>query len=148
MNLIRGIARKLIASWFIAEGLDVARHPDPHVALVGPAVERLSEVTALPNSPAGIVRGSGGVLAASGALIALGAAPRLGGMVAAAILGPATACAYPFWREKDREARRTMLGAFLTRAALTGAAVLIAADTSRRDARRLDAARRATSSPA
>jgi uncharacterized membrane protein YphA (DoxX/SURF4 family) len=81
-------------------------------------------------------------------LIALGIAPRPAGAVAAAILGPAAVLGYPFWTEKDREVRRTTMAAFLTRAALAGAALLIAADTSRRDVRRVAAARRATSSPA
>jgi hypothetical protein len=114
---------------FIAEGIDVVRHPEPHVGAVTPLAERLGDVAPEANRPAVIVRGAGGVLAASGLLIALGIAPRLGGGIAAAVLGSATAIG-PRTRSD-----------VLVKAALTGAALLIAADTSARDARRLAAAR-------
>jgi uncharacterized membrane protein YphA (DoxX/SURF4 family) len=131
-----------VAGLFIAEGIDVLRHPEPHVDAVAPIVDRMNGVTLAGMGPAAIVRGTGGGLVASGLLIALGIAPRLGGAAAAAVLAPATAVGYQFWTKDDPSARRHTRADLLKSAALTGAALLIAADTSTRDARRLAAARR------
>ncbi|MDR1426609.1 MAG: DoxX family membrane protein [Bifidobacteriaceae bacterium] len=143
MKLLRGIARRFVASWFIAEGIGVVRHPEPHAELAAPFAERLSGATGLPDSPAAMVRTAGAGLAAAGAAIALGVVPRLAGASAAIVLGVVAEAGYPFWSERDPERRREVLAGFLTRVALTGAALLIATDTSARDARRLAAVRRA-----
>jgi uncharacterized membrane protein YphA (DoxX/SURF4 family) len=148
MRIVRGIARRLVATWFIAEGVAVARRPETHVEAAAPLVERLSAVTPLPDSPTFLVRCAAGKLVAAGALIAFGIAPRLGGALAAAILAPAAVGGYPFWKERDPQRRLTQFQGFATRAALAGAGALIAADTSARDARRLAQARRRSARPA
>jgi uncharacterized membrane protein YphA (DoxX/SURF4 family) len=141
MNSIRGIARRLIAGWFIAEGVEVLRRPEPHAEIASHLADRIGAATPVHVSPTAVARVAGGNLAAAGVLVALGLAPRAAGTAAALVLAPATVTGYRFWAEKDAGKRRELLSGFLTHAALTGAALLIAADTSRRDARRLAAAR-------
>ncbi|MDR0432847.1 MAG: DoxX family membrane protein [Bifidobacteriaceae bacterium] len=140
MRFVRGIARRLIAALFIARGVRWIRYPEREGGAIAPLVYQLSKETGMPDRPLGIVRVGGGKLVAAGVMIILGIAPRLAATLAAAILGTVAVQQYPFWVDRQSVDKADVVEDFLTEAALVGGGLLIAADTSRRDARR--AARR------
>ena len=79
--LSRRLARPLLATWFVAEGVDAARRPGPHVSRMRETWRRQSERLDVPPPPdtrtlTTIVRVHGGAMAAAGILLALGRAPR------------------------------------------------------------------------
>lgn len=79
--LSRRIARPLLASWFVAEGVDAARRPGSHVERMRDAWRRLAQRTDLPEPPPTetlrtIVKVHGAAMAVAGVLLALGKAPR------------------------------------------------------------------------
>ncbi len=80
--LSRRIARPLLATWFLAEGVDAVRRPAAHVERMRDAWRRLAARGDIPQPPSDeqlrtIVKVHGGATAASGLLLALGNAPRL-----------------------------------------------------------------------
>ena len=79
MAISRRIARPLLASIFIAGGVDALRNPGGKVkaaeAVVGPLGERYSS---LPSDPEALVRLNGAVQVGAGGLLAIGRFPRSG----------------------------------------------------------------------
>src|SRR5690625_7059800 len=79
MSLVRRIARPLLASIFITEGIDTLRHPDMRVARAEPALEKVEQMA----EPLGVsvdaktaVRINGAVMTVAGGLLAMGKVPR------------------------------------------------------------------------
>lgn len=128
MTIVRRLARPLLAAPLIASGVDAVRHPGPHAEAARPLVNKAAGPLHLPNDPETIVRASGAVTAAGGALLALGKLPRLSAL-AIVLAAPAAQASQPFWQEKDPEARRTQRTLFLKNLGLVGGALLAAVDT-------------------
>jgi uncharacterized membrane protein YphA (DoxX/SURF4 family) len=132
MTLLRRVARPLLAAVFVAEGLDLVRHPGPRVEGARPLVRLLAEPLRLPDDPELLVRANGAAMAAAGALLGIGRFPRLSALVLAASLVPTTYVEHPFWAEKDAEAKKRQRQAFLKNTALVGGLLIASVDTEGR----------------
>lgn len=132
MTIVRRLARPLLAASFIERGMDALRHPGPHVEATAPLLAKVGPTLRLPDDPVLVVRASGGVIAASGVLLATGKLPRVAALGAAVGLVPTTASQHAFWEEKDPVARREQRVQFITNVSLFGAALLAAVDTEGR----------------
>lgn len=98
--LSRRIARPLLAGWFIAEGVDAARHPGPHVDRMRDAWRRVAPRAGLGAPPATdtlhlAVKAHGGAMAAAGTLLALGRAPRTSACALALLTVPLAVADWP-----------------------------------------------------
>ena len=87
--LVRRIARPLFAAVVVADGVDVLRTPEPHVARARKAWEDARARTDLPSLDHAqlrtAVRVHGGATAAAGVLLALGKAPRAAALALAVL---------------------------------------------------------------
>lgn len=109
--LSRRIARPLLAGWFIAEGVDAARHPGPHVERMREAWRRVAPRAGLGDPPPAdtlrlAVKAHGGALAAAGTLLALGKAPRTSACALALLTVPLAVADWPR-RGRSRSAATT-----------------------------------------
>lgn len=133
--LLRRLARPLLATVFVVEGVDTLRHPESRVKAATELVQRgqrqLPEEYAakLPNDPGTVVRINAGAQVAGGVLLALGKAPRLAALVLAATVIPATVTEQDFWNEPDPAQKAVKRNAFLKDLGLLGGLMIAAADT-------------------
>lgn len=128
--LLRKIARPLLASAFIARGVDALQHPGPRI----PAAQRFSATVAqpvgAPGDPELLVRINGALMAGAGALLAMGRMPRVAGTALALSLLPSVVFEHRFWEEHDPETRATEKKAFFSNLGLLGGVLITAADTA------------------
>jgi uncharacterized membrane protein YphA (DoxX/SURF4 family) len=136
MTVIRLIARPMLASMFVAGGIDSLMHPSgklPKAEKVTDQVPSLAERIApslpVPTDPATLVRINGGVQVLAGLALATGRAPRLSALTLAASLVPTTYAGHPFWEEKDKQARGAQRTQFLKNLSMMGGLLLAAVDT-------------------
>lgn len=122
--LVRRIARPLLATAFVANGVDTLRHPGRRVD----GARRLG----LPN-PEQAVRYNAGVMVAAGLALGTSRLPRLSAAVLAGSLVPTTVARHPFWQEKDPATRSEEAAQFLKNAGLLGGLLLAAADLEGRE---------------
>ncbi|MBF6123933.1 DoxX family protein [Nocardia brasiliensis] len=133
--LLRRLARPLLATVFVVEGVDTLRHPESRVKAATELVQRgqrqLPEQYAakLPNDPGTVVQVNAAAQVAGGVLLALGKAPRLAALVLAATVVPATVTEQDFWNEPDPAQKATKRNAFLKDLGLLGGLMIAAADT-------------------
>ncbi|PXX69119.1 putative membrane protein YphA (DoxX/SURF4 family) [Nocardia tenerifensis] len=133
--LLRRLARPLLATVFVVEGVDTLRHPESRVKAATELVQRgqrqLPEEYAakLPSDPGTVVRINAGAQVAGGVLLALGKAPRLAALVLAATVVPATVTEQDFWNEADPAQKATKRKAFLKDLGLLGGLMIASADT-------------------
>lgn len=106
----------MLASYFIADGIDAAIKPAEHVEKfrrVTPWLERAGLPPILTSDATLLARVSGAVSAGAGVALALGKAPRTAALVLAAANIPITLINFPFWAvegaEESKEARRGLL---------------------------------------
>jgi len=92
--LTRRVARPLLASWFVAEGVDAFRRPADHMERMRDAWRRLAaRIDDMPDVPSNetlrsIVRAHGAATAAAGLMLALDKAPRLAACTLALLTVP------------------------------------------------------------
>ncbi|MGX1776232.1 DoxX family protein [Nocardia brasiliensis] len=133
--LLRRLARPLLATVFVVEGVDTLRHPESRVKAATQLVQRgqrqLPEQYAakLPNDPGTVVQVNAAAQVAGGVLLALGKAPRLAALVLAATVVPATVTEQDFWNEPDPAQKAAKRNAFLKDLGLLGGLMIAAADT-------------------
>ena len=121
---MRRIARPLLASMFIAGGVDALRNPGPRVELVRNA--GLS-------SPEQLVRANAATDVIGGFMLATGRLPRLSSLVLAGSLVPTTYVGHPFWTEKDKAVKKQQQIHFLKNLGLLGGLMLAVVDTGGRE---------------
>lgn len=132
MNLLRMVARPLLAAPFIADGIDAVRDPRSHVARIAtarPLIDRAASVAGVEADDGRLVaatRALGAVTAVAGVGFALGRGPRVCAAVLAVVgapvaLAPRTEPA----KEPGRAARRA---AVMRRLALVGGMLIASAD--------------------
>ncbi len=124
MSPTRRLARPLLASTFVAGGIDALRKPGPHVEAARSA--------GLDN-PEKLARANAGVQVGAGLALATNRLPRLSALALAGSLAPTTYVAHPFWQEKDAEQKAVQRAQFLKNLALIGGLLLAAADTGGRE---------------
>ncbi len=136
MTAIRLIARPMLASMFVAGGLDALTHATskvPQAEKVTDQVPTLAEKIApglpVPTDPATLVRINGATQVAAGLALATGRLPRLSALVLAATLVPTTYAGHPFWTEKDKATRSAQRLQFLKNISMMGGLLLAGVDT-------------------
>ena len=133
--LLRRIARPLLATWFVTQGVDAVRGPAVHVAFARPAVDtfmqQMGTDTRLSDAQLrSIVVAHGAVTAAAGFALAVGRAPRTAALLLAALTAPLAAASLPARKggKVPPEVRRERRARFVRNLAFTGAALLAGAD--------------------
>ena len=133
--LLRRIARPLFATWFVAEGLDVVRHPATHATDARGAFAMVKRRFGLDlpelsdRQLATAVQVHGAALAGAGALLAAGRAPRTAAVALAALTAPLIVVNLPDKEaDRDRTLRRARRERLVRALAFTGGAILAAAD--------------------
>ncbi|NED67161.1 DoxX family protein, partial [Streptomyces sp. SID10244] len=109
--LIRRIARPMLATVFVASGIDALRNPQPRADMSRDLVDK--SVQALPNSvtdnvptePEILVRVNGAIQIGGGVLLATGKFPRIAALGLAGSLVPTTLAGHAFWEETDPDVR-------------------------------------------
>ncbi|NKY89322.1 DoxX family protein [Nocardia veterana] len=133
--LIRRLARPLLASVFVVDGVDTLMHPEPRTqaatTLVSHGEQRLPDSVSakLPADPAKVVRINALVRVGAGTLLALNRAPRISALALAVSVVPATVTEQDFWNESDAQQRAAKRTAFLKDVGLLGGLLIAAADT-------------------
>ena len=144
--LVRRLARPLLASYFVYEGLNNVRTPKAHAEELAPFVEMAAKQTGVPNEPEMIVRGVGGAQLAGAALLATGRVPRPAAALLATLIGPSTYVHEAFWAETDPARKATKKSGFFRNAAILGGVILAAVDTEGKPSLRWRAAQGAEQS--
>lgn len=129
MDLLRLIARPLLAAPFIVDGLDAVTRPAKHVErlkAVTNGLERLGLPPVIDSDAALLTRASGAVSVLAGLGLAAGAAPRSCATVLAALNVPLTLVNNPVWLGSSAPVRAARLSG-LTRGAALGAGLVMAA---------------------
>ncbi|MEU4344833.1 DoxX family membrane protein [Nocardia sp. NPDC023852] len=132
---LRRLARPLLATAFVVDGVDTLRRPEERVKVATELVQRgqrqlPDEVAAkLPADPATVVRINAAAQVGGGVLLALGKAPRLAALVLAATVVPAAVTEQDFWNEQDPARKSAKRTAFLKDLGLLGGLMIAAADT-------------------
>jgi putative oxidoreductase len=130
MSISRRIARPMLASMFIAGGLDAIQSPEGKVKAAAAVTEPLkARFPLLPEDTATLVRLNGIVQVGAGGLLALGRFRRLAAWALAASVIPTTYAGHRFWEEVDEETRAQQRVHFLKNLGLLGGLILAAADT-------------------
>lgn len=139
MGLIRTLARPLLASYFITNGIDSLRNASALAPQAAPVTEHLQPLAQravpgveVPNDPTLWVQASGALQIAAGAALATGHAPRVASAVLAATLAPSTAARYRFWEATDKQQRAELRAHFLKNLSLAGGLAVAARDTEGR----------------
>jgi uncharacterized membrane protein YphA (DoxX/SURF4 family) len=140
MTPLRLIARPMLASMFVAGGIDSIVHPygkvpkaekvtDQAPAIAERIAARIAPGLPVPTDPATLVRINGGVQVLAGLALATGRMPRLSALALAASLAPTTYAGHPFWEEKDNAARAAQRTQFLKNVSMMGGLLLAGVDT-------------------
>ncbi|MFC4555998.1 DoxX family protein [Georgenia faecalis] len=130
MSLTHRLARPLLASIFIADGLDALRRPDSHVERFRKAEPLLEKVGlgGMAADPRLLVRATGAVTTVSAIMLATSRKPRTAALTLAAITVPLTLVNNPVWSAHDRGRKRELRRGLLRGASATGGLLLAALD--------------------
>jgi uncharacterized membrane protein YphA (DoxX/SURF4 family) len=130
MTISSRLARPMLASMFVAGGIDSYTNPEPKVkaadAVVAPLSARFPSFTFDTES---VVRFNGAVQAGAGLLLAIGKFRRPAALVLAASIIPTTYAGHRFWEEADDTTRAQQRNHFLKNLGLLGGLILAATDT-------------------
>lgn len=133
--LIRRIARPLLASAFIATGIDAIRRPEQLAETAQPFVDKAK--TQLPPQVADlipadaqvVVRVNGAVHIIGGLALATGKFPRLASLTLAGVVIPTTLAGNDFWNETDPHERAGQQAHFIKNLGLLGGLLIATVDT-------------------
>lgn len=133
--LVRRIARPMLASIFIAGGIDALRKPEPKAGAAQPGLDQAvnalpaSITDRLPSNPETLVQINAAVQIGAGTLFALGKAPRLSALALIGSLVPTTVAGHDFWNVEDPEARAQQRTQLIKNVSLIGGLLIAAVDT-------------------
>jgi putative oxidoreductase len=131
MAVLRLVARPMLASIFIAEGIDSLLHPDTKAPAAEAVVRPLAEqVPVVPDQVEQAVRLNGAVQVVAGSLLAIGRFPRLSAAALAASLIPTTYAGHRFWESDDKQERSQQKIHFLKNVTMLGGLLIAAGDTA------------------
>jgi uncharacterized membrane protein YphA (DoxX/SURF4 family) len=121
----------MLASIFIAEGLDSLLHPDTRAPAAEAVVRPLAErVPVVPDQVEQAVRLNGAVQLVAGSLLAIGRFPRLSAAALAASLIPTTYAGHRFWESNDKQESSQQKIHFLKNVSMLGGLLIAAGDTA------------------
>lgn len=134
MPILRRAARPMLASMFIAGGIDALRNPGPKVPAADDVAPPIAaQVPGLPEQDTEmLIRINGGVQVGAGLMLAIGRFPRLSALALAASLVPTTAAGHRFWESDDEAERKQQQVHFLKNVSMLGGLVLASLDTEGR----------------
>jgi len=125
--VLRHLARPLLASWFVYEGVTNYLSPEARAAKVAADLEPALADLGVPDlSATDVVKAQALATTGAAASLALSRSPRTSALALALLSAGTVSVDYPFWKETDPAKRREGLENFLKSAALIGG-VLIAA---------------------
>ena len=134
--IVRRLARPLLASVFVAAGVEALRNPaartDQAAHLLQKVPDQVPGVEVAAKDPDLFVRVNGAALLGGGLLLATGRMPRLASTVLAASIVPTTAIEHAFWEETDSARKAQSRSLFLKNVGLLGGLLLAAVDTEGR----------------
>ncbi|WJY89651.1 DoxX family protein [Corynebacterium confusum] len=134
--MIRKIARPMLASVFVYDGVDTLRNTSDHVEETESFLQTLRKALPgsyagyVPNDPELVARGLGGAKVGAGSLLALGKAPRTSAAVLAAATLPTMLTRNNFWEADSAEEKTSKRNGLLTNTALLGALFITTQDTA------------------
>ncbi|MDV8001733.1 DoxX family protein [Rhodococcus sp. IEGM 1408] len=144
--MIRRLARPMLATVFVIDGVETLRNPQAHVAQAAPLVDKAAPLvekgeqavnehvtTAVPpvtKDTETLVKALAGVKIGAGVLFALGKAPRLSAIALTAAHVPSAVARNDFWAESDPAAKSRKTTGLATDVALVGALLLASVDTA------------------
>lgn len=134
--MIRKIARPMLASVFIYDGVDTFRNTSEHVSGTETVLTRLRKVlpaqyaSFVPKDPETVTQGLAAAKVGAGSLLALGKAPRTSAAVLAATTIPTMVGRDAFWEANDEAAKSQKRSSFLTSTALLGGLFITTQDTA------------------
>src|SRR5256885_15719264 len=127
MKFSRTIARPLVASLFIASGLEVLANPEPRAKVAKPVIDKVASVIPFaPRDPVDAVRLNATVHLGAGVLLAAGVMSRLGALTLVASMGPTPVGGDPLWGVDDPAKRPQPRTQFLQKSAILGGALGLA----------------------
>jgi putative oxidoreductase len=130
MNGLRAVARPMLASIFVVQGLDTFQHPERVAKAAEPVIGPIAErIPAVPADTEQAVRLNGAVQAIAGTTLGLGILPRLSALVLAGTLVPTTLAGHRYWEIEDPEMRAQQRMHFLKNLTMLGGLLVAAADT-------------------
>ncbi|MDF2829701.1 MAG: DoxX family protein, partial [Mycobacterium sp.] len=132
--LIRRVARPMLATTFIARGVESLRSPKPAADAAKPTLEGLAKLPdpVGPNVPTNaetVAKVTAGVQVGAGLLLATGKLPRLASAALAFSVVPGSLGAHAFWNESDPERMASERRAFLADLSLIGGLIIASVDT-------------------
>ena len=133
--LVRRIARPMLASIFIAGGIDALRKPEPKAGAAQPGLDQAvnalpaSVTDRLPSNPETLVQINAAVQIGAGTMFALGKAPRLSALALIGSLVPTTLVGHDFWNVEDPAARAQQRTQLIKNVSLIGGLLIAAVDT-------------------
>ena len=133
MSLLRLAGRPLLASMFVAGGLNSVREPKAVAEAAEPVVRPITErVSALPDRTDRAVRLNGAVQVVAGVLLGMGRVPRPAALAVAATLVPTTLAGHRFWETEDPDERAQQRIHLLKNLSMLGGLLIAADDTAGR----------------
>lgn len=136
MTITRLLARPMLASIFVAGGINALRSTEAHATKakavadrVVPLAQKAAPGVPIPTDPATLVRLNAAAQLIAAAALATGRAPRLSASVLAASLVPTTFAGHPFWAETDPQAKAQQRLQFLKNTSVLGGLLLASVDT-------------------
>jgi len=130
MSALRELARPMLASIFVIQGVHNFEHPEGVAPLADPIVAPLKDrIPAMPRETKDAVRINAAIQAGAGALLALGVLPRLAALAIAGTLVPTTLAGHHYWDLNDPKERATQRVQFLKNLTMMGGLLLAVADT-------------------
>ena len=119
----------MLASVFIASGVDVLANPEPRAKAAKPVVEMVASLVPFaPSDPVDAVRLNAAVHLGAGILLATGVMSRLAATALAVSMVPTTVAGHPFWEIDDSVKRSQQRVQFLKNLGILGGLLVLAFD--------------------
>ena len=136
MTITRLLARPMLATIFVAGGINALRNTEGHAAKAKKVTDKVVPVAqqAVPKAPiptdaATLVRINGAVHVVAGLALATGRAPRLASTLLAASLVPTTLAGHRFWEESDPATKSNQKIHFFKNVSMIGGLLIAGVDT-------------------
>lgn len=136
--MIRKIARPMLASAYIVDGVDTLVNVDAHVEGTEQVLKRVRSLLPrkyakqLPEDPKLVARAVGGTKVGAASALALGKAPRLAAGTLTVLTIPTILARHAFWETQEEEEKKARKQGFLTNVALLGGLAITSLDTEGR----------------
>jgi uncharacterized membrane protein YphA (DoxX/SURF4 family) len=132
--LLRRVARPLLSTVFIGQGVETLRNPHVAADAAQPALAALRSLpdpigTTVPADPETAARINAAVQIGGGVLLAIGRMPRIASAVLACTVIPSSLGTHQFWNEPNPHSKAEKRRGFLTDLSLLGGLIIASADT-------------------